>query len=353
MLIWWKGLTRRSNNSYISSSIYRKYRIRHRVGTGIELAVTTGENHLLFWSKSAIFTYSLTMTPKLHYYHELDEWQQDNHYILSSYVKETGSYWKCFKSLTYIHNETINIYSHLFPSLVICAAQIVLITSSATDSPTNLWWAKVNIFQFVCGALCCLSLSALFHLLKSHSQRVCKFGNQCDYFGIVIMITSSLISIIAFVFNDHPRWRNTFVALFLVMGAICTKVTFQEKFSTPTYRPFRSLMFILFGLSGVLPVFAAAHEYGPSEAVYRSSAAWLVAEGFFYIAGAVLYALRFPERLTHNEGCLNKSAKGKFDVFGHLHQIFHIMVVIAALCHWRALIDCRDRWLVRNSEQQN
>lgn len=281
---------------------------------------------------------------RLYYYHELDEWQQDNHFIKSAYVKETNSYLDCFKSLTYLHNETVNIYSHLVPAIFGAIFVMYFVNWKLNEYDNYLgFWERANFLMFGGAASFCMFLSALFHSLKSHSLKVCKFGNQCDYFGIIILITCSLISIMLFAFHDVPYWRNGFIGLFLLLGGICSKVTFDKKFSTPLYRPFRSMMFILFGLSGALPVIAAVKLFGYHDAVERSNAAWLVLEGIFYITGACLYAMRLPERLTHKEehlDILNKPIIGRFDVFGNSHQIFHVMVVIAAYCHWRALEGC-------------
>lgn len=46
-------------------------------------------------------------------YHELAPWQQDNAYITSGYRPASNSYLKSWLSLLYIHNETVNIYTHL------------------------------------------------------------------------------------------------------------------------------------------------------------------------------------------------------------------------------------------------
>lgn len=279
---------------------------------------------------------------QLFYYHELDDWQKDNHYIRAFYVKETSSFLKSFQSLFYLHNESVNIYSHLLPAFLILYFLISFLLRKIITSE------NLVLFQFGFGAYVCFSLSAYFHLFKSHSPRVCKFGNQCDYFGIVVMITTSLVSITVLAFDDTPKLKFGFVFLFTTLGALCTKVTFDSKFSKPEYRPFRSAMFILFGLSGVLPIIVAVCTYGYEIAILRSSAYWLLLEGIFYIVGACLYAMRVPERFTHNERTVDRELAGKLDLFGHLHQIFHFMVVIAAFCHWNALKDCFSKWQVRN-----
>ncbi|KAK6463302.1 putative hemolysis-ralated integral membrane protein [Scheffersomyces coipomensis] len=282
---------------------------------------------------------------KLSFYHELDEWQQDNHFILSGYVKETSSYKECFESLFYVHNETVNIYSHLLPASSVFWTILYYINFQLEIYPNYLGvWEKLNFLQFGAACTFCLFMSSTFHCLKSHSHKISKFGNQLDYFGIVILITCSLISIIEFGFYDHPYYRDFFVTLFLVLGSICTILTLAPKFSSAQYRPLRSLMFVLFGLSGTFPIISAIQLFGYKAAAERCNINYLIWEGVFYISGAVLYAMRVPERFTHIEqdetSLLENAAVGKFDIVGHSHQIFHVFVVIAAYCHWLALVGC-------------
>ena len=48
---------------------------------------------------------------------------------------------------------------------------------------------------------------------------------------------------------------------------------------------------------------------------------------FLYILGAVLYGLRIPERFL----------PGKFDLWFQSHQIFHVLVVFAAMVHYHGM----------------
>lgn len=282
---------------------------------------------------------------QLVFYHQLDPWQQDNHYILSGYVRETTSFVKCLQSLFFLHNETVNIYSHLLPTFFVMLALTVYLYSYLPMYSNTLGaWEKCNFFQFSLACSTCLLISSTFHTLKSHSPSVCKTCNQLDYFGIVILITFSLNSVILFAFYNFPTIKYAFVALFSLLGAVCTVLTLHPEFATPYYRPIRSTMFVLFGLSGLLPVGVGIQMFGWTATRDRAGVDWLVLEGLFYIGGAALYAMRIPERFSHvhqdQQSLLRKPATGRFDIFGHSHQIFHVMVVIASYCHWRALLCC-------------
>jgi adiponectin receptor len=48
--------------------------------------------------------------------------------------------------------------------------------------------------------------------------------------------------------------------------------------------------------------------------------------GFMYLAGAIIYATKFPERYFPKT----------FDIYGASHQIFHMLVLFAAQTHFKA-----------------
>lgn len=66
----------------------------------------------------------------------------------------------------------------------------------------------------------------------------------------------------------------------------------------------------------------------------------LVLQGILYIIGAIIYALRIPERF----------APGRFDIFGSSHQIFHGFVLVAAITHFIGLCIAYEYWHERGLE---
>jgi len=91
-------------------------------------------------------------------------------------------------------------------------------------------------------------------------------------------------------------------------------------------------MFVLMGLSGVFPVLHGIRLYGLDRLRKTSGLDWVILEGVLYILGAGLYAARYPER----------SNPGKFDIWGSSHQIFHVLVVLAAASHLVGLVKAFD-----------
>lgn len=270
---------------------------------------------------------------RLYFHHELNEWQKDNHFIRSGYVFETNSYKTCFQSLFYIHNETGNIYSHLIPAGLVMVSIVLYINKVLVEVPG---WAQLNFIIFGLAVNFCLLMSSFFHCTKTHSYKVAEFNNRLDYFGIIVLITCSIISVLRFAFVNDTFLRTIFISLTLFFGSVCTVLSLDAKFSSGPYRPFRSTMFVLFGLSGALPIIVSIFKFGLEDTRERSSVEWLLLEGFFYILGAVLYAMRIPERLVY----VDDGSPGIFDIYFQSHQIFHVLVLVAAYCHWKCLVNC-------------
>jgi len=86
-------------------------------------------------------------------------------------------------------------------------------------------------------------------------------------------------------------------------------------------------MFIGLGLSGVIPAVHYIVTDGFYDAINVAALGWLLLMAFLYIAGAVIYAVRIPERIW----------PGKFDIWFQSHQIFHVFVIAAAFVHYHGI----------------
>lgn len=149
---------------------------------------------------------------------DLPSWQRDNHYIKSGYRPASASFRRSFASLGHLHNESVNIYSHLLGALGFNITGLVLysVIKSRYESASSS-----DILAFGCffaGAALCLGMSATYHAISNHSHAVAKFGNKLDYIGIVFLIVGSFIPSIFYGFYCHPHLQEfywTMASLFL------------------------------------------------------------------------------------------------------------------------------------------
>ncbi|KAH7350217.1 adiponectin receptor protein [Plectosphaerella cucumerina] len=254
---------------------------------------------------------------------DLPAWRRDNAYIIRAYRPDSNSYRGSFASLGYLHNESVNIWSHLLGALLFLYTGIFFYQEvapryeSANDS---------DLLVFSCffgGAVACLGMSATYHALSNHSPSVSRWGNKLDYSGIVLLIVGSYVPALYYGLFCHPKLITVYLGCICLLGFGCGIVSWLEHFRTPEWRPFRAAMFVCFGLSGVVPVVHGLLLHGWQYLEDRMSLTWVIAHGLMYVVGAFLYAARWPER----------SFPGRFDIWGSSHQIFHLFVVLAAGTH--------------------
>jgi len=265
-------------------------------------------------------------------WHEISPWQQDNHYIRSGYRAQSNSYTKSWKSLGYLHNETVNIYTHLIGALLAAISSVV---SYQALGPRYETATREDVWAFGCyfaGAIACLGMSGTYHTIQNHSHEVAVWGNKLDYLGIVFLIWGSFVPVLYYAFGAEPELRKTYWAMITTLAAGTSIVSTHPKFRTPALRPFRALMFVLMGLSAVFPVLHGIRLYGVEHMRKSIGLDWVLLQGALYIAGAAIYAARIPE----------KWSPGKYDIWGSSHQIFHVLVVLAAASHLVSLVKAFD-----------
>lgn len=263
---------------------------------------------------------------------EISPWQQDNHYIHSGYRPQSSSFYKSFSSLSYLHNETVNIYTHLIGALLALFASGVLYSVLAPRYETA---TREDVYVFGCyfaGAVVCLGMSATYHTIQNHSHEVAVWGNKLDYLGIVALIWGSFIPVLYYGFIEEPELRIKYWTMITTLAAATSIACTHPKLRTPALRPFRALMFALMGLSAVFPVMHSVQLYGIQHMRKSVGLDWVVLQGLLYLLGASIYAARVPE----------KWSPGKYDIWGSSHQIFHVLVVLAAASHLVGLIKAFD-----------
>jgi adiponectin receptor len=141
---------------------------------------------------------------------ELPKWHQDNEFILHGYRPISGSAEVSFRSWSYIHNESVNIFSHLIPAIVFLLGEWY-IRDYLTSRYSNITGADFFIFSFfLLTAIVCLGLSTTYHTLMNHSSEVEQLLLRFDLVGIVILTLGDFVSGIYMVFWCEPLQRKIY-----------------------------------------------------------------------------------------------------------------------------------------------
>lgn len=154
-------------------------------------------------------------------FHALPPWYQENEYIQGGYRPVSGSVFECFRSWTYIHNETFNIFSHLIPALITLLALLeadrLFMAYYPLVSPRD---REVLAFYLMC-VIMCFGLSAIYHTLINHSASYSHIWSNIDYCGIMALIFGDFITGEYVGFYCEPHLQTTYWILVSILKASC------------------------------------------------------------------------------------------------------------------------------------
>ncbi|CAH1782506.1 unnamed protein product [Owenia fusiformis] len=264
----------------------------------------------------------------IHHTH-LPKWLRDNDFLVEGHRPQLHTYKECFKSVFRIHTETGNIWTHLLGFIAFITVTVYFLTRPTIEVQ---WQEKAVFSAFFAGAILCLGFSWIFHTVYCHSEGIGKLFNKLDYCGIAILTMGSFVPWLYYSFYCRLQPKVVYLVLIFTLGTICIIVSLWDKFSEPRFRALRAGVFIALGLSGVIPAMHYVITDGFWHAINFASLGWLVLMAILYISGAVIYAVRIPERIW----------PGKFDIWFQSHQIFHMFVIAAAFVHYHGISKIAD-----------
>ena len=268
-------------------------------------------------------TESYNKTTTLQSYHEIPEWYQDNNVIREGYRPASNSFLDCLQSLSYVHNETCSIYTHLCPAAlaIYCEIQLLLHFRDVYPAATQV---ELRIFSsYFIGAAICFALSAAYHTLLNHSELVASIALRCDYVGILALTLGKFISGVYVCFYCEPVLQNVYWTMIMTLGAITATVLISPMLQHRKYRTFRALSFVFTALSGFAPLIHGVLIFGVDRMWRQSGMPYYLLEGLLLGVGVCFYVARVPESMK----------PGYFDIWGSSHQFFHVLVVLAFVTH--------------------
>ncbi|PNP46597.1 hypothetical protein THARTR1_10714 [Trichoderma harzianum] len=229
--------------------------------------------------------------PRTVSWQEVAEWQFDNKYILRGYRPENGDYLEVLASLTFLHNETCNVYTHLIGALILPILAPVVLRLLAQPQFLNVSsmdYAAFGVY-FWCAEIC-LVLSALYHLIQPHSHRVDLFWHGMDLLGIVIVTVGTFSSGIFYVFFCEADLQKLHWGIILSTGTITGVLISNPILKTPRWRKVKVGAFVVFGASSFIPLLHGVQRYGLEYMLQYSGMKWYLIELTFYGTGVSLYA---------------------------------------------------------------
>ncbi|SJX60030.1 related to IZH3-membrane protein involved in zinc ion homeostasis [Sporisorium reilianum f. sp. reilianum] len=259
----------------------------------------------------------------IHYEH-LPAFFRNNEHILSGYRFIPVENWPALLRSTFqVHNETGNIHTHLWGLAAI--VPLFWPSKGLDDQTTPMDRLVQTVYLFA--AAKCLTLSVSWHVMAGCSDRKWFERFACvDYTGIAWLVAASIWTIVYNCFYCQPNLALFYSFTTLVVGLAGAILPWAEWFNERRNKNWRIAVFLTMAFTALAPFSHAAFEHRLAKTIAFFSP--IFPSLAFYVGGLVFYATQFPESW----------APGKFDTWGHSHQVWHVGIVLAIVFHYRAAL---------------
>jgi len=239
-------------------------------------------------------------------------------YIIHGY-RSNYSVSQALVSLLSVHNETMNIWSHLIAFFCVLGAAIAVFVEYETTPVDSLGAVCMGVYLF--SAAVCMLLSSVYHWFCCVSTDTYYSLLKMDLSGIAILIAGSFYPGVYYGFYCYDKLQQfyLFVSTLILIAGVC--IAWFGSGSTPNASKIRNIGFSSLVALGVVP---AAHFYliAPEELANRLSM------GVFllficYGTGFCMMQLKFPEKVF-----------SKSFIATHVlssHTLWHICVFAAVI----------------------
>jgi len=247
--------------------------------------------------------------------------------ITSGYRQPLG-YTACLRSVFQIHNETVNIWTHLLGF----AFFLWLLFDNCFRHQNHLR-DKLDLVATCLQLLSyqvCMVNSAAFHTFLCHSKEAKATWHSADHCGILIAFLGTYIRIIITTLRCFPDERLAHLTIvFLLFGtviAIKYRPGGHGDAKVPLSLFYALALYVIAPFAHWVHLSHGAHQYY----VTTSMVLWMWSPYLVASVGLGFYLSRWPERLVG--GCWT----GCVDIYGHSHQIWHVLI-FSAMASWHYL----------------
>ncbi|EKM54205.1 uncharacterized protein PHACADRAFT_174704 [Phanerochaete carnosa HHB-10118-sp] len=266
---------------------------------------------------------------RLIHYVDLPERWRNNRFVTRGYRFIPLQQWPLIiMSVFALHNETVNIHTHLIP-FSLWSLNLIPLNPFAADVKLE---SELPELAFTAFALLCLFTSTIWHTMAgcAHPKGM-ELCARVDYVGIGWLISATVGTIVYYGFQGHDDARNNFLVLCFINGFLGSVFPFMDWFNDLKYRNYRILFFLTLAFSVLAPLTHLSYLYSTWQmlAFIRPLVPSLLA----YIAGFVFYATHFPECVLARPG----ETHWLDWLGGGSHAIWHVCIVLAIALHRHAM----------------
>jgi adiponectin receptor len=227
-------------------------------------------------------------------------------FIEKGYRAPNASIISSFCSIFQLHNETINIWSNIIPTLYFFISGVNALYSQNIVIP-------ISLFSVGCGFLC----SAIYHTFSATTPELSKLLNKLDFAGMYFIGFGASLPGIYYGYSMYPVARTIFIILNIVNAVYGMFIVFVDSM---LHYKFARITTIALGASfGIAFTVCLGYLHGFTSIFFRTFASAVTKYFITLLIGVGVYVSHFPERWF----------PGSFDCIGHSHNWWHCIAALA------------------------
>ncbi len=197
--------------------------------------------------------------------------------------------------------EKLNTYTHALGALFGCVGLVWLVSSNSDKSNYSL----ISICIYGLSFITLFTASALYHATKN--KRLKHYFRIFDHISIYLLIAGTYTPVLLITLQDSLGWPLLYTVWGIAVFGVILKVFFTGQLGT-----FSTLLYLAMGWLIVFDFNTLTSLVSPKAITL------LISGGLAYTFGIIFYAI---EKIPYN------------------HVIWHVFVLVGALCHFFMILN--------------
>lgn len=269
-----------------------------------------------FWNSVTVNTEEITGPPFKTPMHGI--MHKDNPYLVSGYrIMPTNNYINCAKSVFFMHNETVNFWTHCVPAISWILIGLWVLPELFAEYD---FMDAFMFFVHILGCFCVFTFSSVYHMFKCNSVKDYHWFVALDFSGILSIIGSGNAFGPYFDYTCYPGYRTFLVSTAIIAGILLAAlVPMIVKYRLTVLR---TGLFVAYAFFGLFCWLFKAHvlESGQFENEKYETFGSIILMYVLSCSAMVIRNLKYPERWKPRI----------FDNWGASHQIFHVLTALSS-----------------------
>lgn len=228
----------------------------------------------------------------------------------------------CLISVFKIHNETLNIWTHLIATIFYIALPFFYYNN---EKVFEFFKHKIISFYLISIIICYL-FSSFYHIFNCHSRRISNLAFSLDIAGIILSLLAGVVSNQYFMFYFFPNARFFYNLFYVSLSLLILSINRMKNFTPGMLHKIRTFLIVILFATSYISYLHWTFVADIEEIIEMTP--YMIVAFLPMFFGFAFYFSKFPESYFQNE---------TVDLYLQSHSLWHFLVVISGYGYYITL----------------